>query len=350
MKKYIKVLLVLLLFIATPVFAASDSLYQAEDNFVVDKDLDGTSFIAGYTVETKNNINGMLFMAGNTVNVYGKSDYSFIAGNTVKVKNANFKDGFIAGNIVEINESNIERDLYIASSRVTIKSNIGRDLRIASGDVEIDSTINGNVTVYASNITINSNARINGTLTYDESSKVIISKDAVINNTVIEKNKNVNISKLSVLKTLLLNSLYSYINILLVAFVLILIAPKLFDAIKEKGTDSILSSMGYGLLALFFVPVVAFLVMVSTVGLSLGLLLVTFYIISLYISTIISAMYYGNMLFKDKINNKYALVAVSLLIIYILKLIPFISTLTSIIVLCSGLGLILSLIIKRNRQ
>ncbi len=346
MKKGFKFLLFLFIFLAFPVLADDGKLYQAGDNFTLSSEMAGTSFVAGNNVTTANNVDGILFSAGNFVTNKSKSDYAFIAGNEVIIEDASFKDGFIAGSGIRINSSNIERDLYVAGATISLNSNVGRNAYLAASDVTINGQINGDLTIYAANITIDSDTVVTGTLKYADDSVITISENATINNKEVVKGDSKKLVTMD-FKSSLLDALSSFINALLVAVVIILLFPKIYEAIASKGKDKILSNIGFGLLFLLFVPFVSIMVIITVAGLSLGLLMLDFYFVAICLSTIISSYYYGNLIFKNKINNKYLLTLVTLLIIYLLKLIPFVGGLLSLVCLTTGLGLIVSLIRRK---
>ncbi|MBR2712796.1 MAG: polymer-forming cytoskeletal protein [Bacilli bacterium] len=346
MKKSFKILLVLFMFLAFPVMADDGKLYQAGDNVTSESEIAGTSFFAGNNVNTKGTIDGILFSAGNMVLDSSSSDYAFVAGNEVTISGASFKDGFIAGNILKIESSNIERDLYAAASSITLNSNIGRNTYLAAAEVTVNGTINGNLTVYADTINIDSDTVITGTLKYPEDAKITISENAQINAKETVKGNTKDLVKIDI-KTKITDMLFSYVNALLVAIVIIAVLGNLYEKIAKMGKDKILSNIGFGLLAMIFIPFVSIILMVTMAGISLGLLVMNLYILGFCLSTIFSSFYYGNLLFKDKIKNKYLLVLVTLLIIYVLRLVPFVGGLVTLLCMCTGFGIIVSLIRRK---
>ena len=346
MKKSFKILLILFMFLAFPVMADEGNLYQAGETVTSESELAGTSFFAGNKVTTKGNIDGILFSAGNMVTNSATSDYAFVAGNEVTISEANFKDGFFAGSILKIESSNIERDLYAAASSITLNSNVGRNAFLAAAEVTVNGTVNGDLTVYADIINIDSDTVITGTLKYPEDARITISENAQVNAKKIVKGSSKDLIKIDI-RTKITDMLFSYVNALLVAIVLIALFAKLYDKIAEMGKDKILSNIGFGLLALLFVPFVSIILMVTMAGISLGLLLMNMYVLAFCLSTIFSSFYYGNIIFKDKIKNKYLLVLVTLLIIYVLRLVPFIGGLVTLLCLCTGFGLVVSLIRRK---
>ena len=349
MKKYLKVLLVLMMFIAMPVFAMSNDLFRADDSVSVNEELNGSSFIAGNSVDVDSKVNGILFAAGNQVDTAGESEYAFVAGNYVKLDSQKFIDGFVAGSIVDIKDVKVTRDMYVAGSNVTYAGTTGRNLFIAGQTVTIKGIVRGDLTVYSQTINIEEGAEIYGTLKYDSDSKVNISKSAKVGYTEIEENKtNTNLGTKVTIKSKITSSILSLINILVIGLIMMLIMPKAFEKIAKQDEKNILSNLGFGALALIAVPVAALICITTIIGLSTGLVLLGLYFICLYVSTVFASYYLSNLVFSKKIKNKYLIYLVGATIITILKLIPFISILTSICVLCIGLGIVVNLVFKRK--
>ena len=346
MKGKLKLLLLLLLFVVTPVFAASDDLLIANDSVTVEEDKAGSAFMVGNDVTAKGTVDGISFIAGNNVNVENKSDYLFSAGSTVKLDNASFKDGFLAGATVEISNSNIERDIYAAGTTVRLSSTIGRDAKIAGSTVVVTGTVNRDLTIAASTIEIKDGAEVKGTLYYSEDANITISPNAKINKKVAT-----DITRFTIFdsfKYRLFGNLFSFANMLVVGLLLLLLVPKIFEKVSGYGKESILSNLGIGLLGLIGIPVISILLLASIVGLSSSLILLAIYVILIYLSTLFASYYIGNMLLSKKIKNRFLILLISLVVIYLLRLIPFVSILVSICTLGIGLGLLVRIITKRK--
>lgn len=349
MKKYLKILLVLVMFIAMPVFALSQDLFRSDDIVNIKDPIDGTSFIAGNSVDIDTTVNGILFAAGNNVTTAGKSDYAFIAGNIVKLQNESFKDGYAAGSSVELKNVTVERDLYLCGQQVIFDGVVGRNMFAAGSTITINGRINGNLTVYGDNITIGDNAVITGTLKYDEESKVTISDNATIGSKTIEKTKkiDVSVSKPTIVSKIKSN-FFSLANILVIGLLMMLLFPKLFENIKEMDEKTILSNLGFGFLSLISIPIACIFAMITLVGMSAGIIILDLYIVFIYLSTVFTSYYLSNILLSKNINNKYLLFLIGVLAFFILKLIPFIGTIISICSLFIGLGIVVRLIFKRK--
>ena len=347
MKKFIKIFIVVFLLMLTiPVFADTDKLYVAGDTVTETELKEGSTFVAGNNVTTENKVDGISFVAGSDVDIKSTSDYLFAAGYEVNIDNASFKDGFVAGYTVELSNSNIERDVYAAAETVRLSTTIGRNMYVASNTLIVTGTVNGNLTAYASNIEIKEGAVINGTLKYSEDAVLSISDKATVNNK--EAVKSLSLSNSSTLISKVFDALFSFVNTLVVGIVLLLLMPKLFDKIISYKKETILSNMGFGLIALFLMPIVSLLLIMTMVGVNLSMLLFTFFIVSVYLSTLFSSYYIGNLILSNKIKNKYVILIISLFAYYFIRLIPFVGTIMMLSTLALGLGLIIRILFKRK--
>ena len=99
-------------------------------------------------------------------------------------------------------------------------------------------------------------------------------------------------------------------------------------------------------------PVTAIIVMISVVGIPLSIIALLIYFVLIYLSALGTSYYFGKWAFGKSIKNNYLLLAVSLLIYYVARLIPFIGGLISFITLIFGLGLymIISLTKEQNES
>lgn len=352
MKKKILLLLVILLtVITTPVFAKGDNGFFTGDRVKVKKNLNTTSFVAGNSVNMTSEVDGLNFVAGNNLTISSKQDYLLAAGNLITIKNATAKDAFIAGSTISIENTTV-RDLYVGGSTITIDSNIERNAYIAGDSVVITGTINGDVKIAAEKITIEEGTIIEGTLEYPEDAKLKIESGATI--TKKKTYENIKIekpSRLDILKLRVSGRIYSYISLILVAGILFLLNKKLFKGIskiEKRGSEIAKKSLiGFGLLIML--PIASIIIMLTIIGLPLSLLALTIYIILIYLSSIATAYYCGNWLFKDKIKNEFLQLIVALAIIYVLEIIPFIGGLISFLSLIFGLGIYACLIVENAK-
>lgn len=339
MKKKIILLMVLLLtFVTIPVNAKTNN-FAAGETVSVTEDKDSTSFIAGDVVDVQSIIDGNSFIAGNIVSVSSSQDYMFVAGNAINVDGAFAKDAFVAGNSIIVKNSSV-RDLYAAGTTIKLETDVTRNAYLAGDTIIINGMINGDVYAAGDNIQIGEKANIVGTLSYPKDSKLKIAEGAVVANKKAYKSVEYT-HKITIMDSIIIPELISYVSLLLISFILLALYKKVFEkyAKTSKKPIDILKLVGIGFASIVVIPVAAFIIMLTLIGIPLSFIVLLLYGIMLYLSFIPTSYFLGNWFLKDKINNNYLILAISLLILFVLKLIPILGGLVSILVASLGMGM-----------
>lgn len=353
MKKILRIIFVAFLCLTlsiTKINAKSyiKDLFQLGENISIDKELDGTSFIAGDQVDVNKSINGIGFIAANELNINNKQEYLFAMGTTTNIKNEIEKDLFLFSSTVNM-ASNVNRDAYIAGEEINIDGNIERNTYIYGTEVNINGTFNGNVTVFATIINIDKNAKITGTLKYNEDAIIEGVNDNILIKTYELTNKGLSF------KDYITNFISTYIHITLLAIVLIFAIEKVFKKSLEQTNEltgnKIALLCGKGFLILIGVPIIAIMLLLSGVFVSVGVVGGLIYGILVYISDIFTAYFLANLLDKKyfkKNMNSYLLMIIGLFIIKVISIIPIIGGIVSFLSLLLGLGIIGNMIIEQK--
>lgn len=358
MKKKICLLLVVVLsLVSLPVFAEDYDNFKAEDNLIVDGTIGSTTFAAGNSVKTSSEIDGTAFIAGNSLSIGSKQDYLFAAGNSVVLNGATTKDAFVAGSTVSIDSSEV-RDLYVAASSITINSDVSRNLYAAGGTIIINSQIQGDVNLACESIKLGENAVITGKLVYPEEASIDIKDKEKIGeiktykSAKVDTDVDVKISPVAIIIAKVLGTLYKYVAMLLITFILLALAKPMFEKLanvdKSFGKVALTSLIGFGILCLL--PFAAIIAMITIIGIPLGIVSLIVYGLLIYLSIIPTAYYFGNMMFGKSIKNRFLLMTLSLLLIYILKAIPVVGTIVGFVSLIFGLGMYLTLLVTRKEK
>ena len=350
--KKIKVFILLLIlttFIPT-CYAKNAPKFYAGDDVEVKKEVKGALFGAGNSVETNSNIDGSSFLAGNAIRISSTQDNVFAAGNTISVTGATAKDLFIAGNYITIKESSL-RDIYIIGSTIKVNTNI-RNAYLGADKVIINGNIEGDLTVAAEKIELGEGVRISGTFSYPKEANIKQEKAVSIGNKkpyksrVKEKgSKNFVMSKHI---SRITGQIISLLMMLVIAICFYLINKKFFKKITklEFSINESMKQFGIGFLLLIAVPVAFIVLLLTIIGVGLGIILLVFYILLIAISVIPISYWLGHNILKDKIKNELGILCLSITIIYIIELIPYISGLTTWILTCMGLGIYFTIIKK----
>lgn len=345
MKKIAYLLLILVLTVICIPVNAKDNFY-ANQELNLNKEYDSTVFAAGNNVKATGRVDGISFIAGNNISVENERDYLFAAGNVINIKNVTTKDAFVAGSNITIEDS-IIRDLYAAGEKITIDSDIDGKAYVGGEEVTINSTIKGDIKVSAERIILGEKANIEGTLKYPEDAKISKEKD-----TKIAKEKTYKVKSASTKEKameMFIDFLSTVSSMILIGLLLLSLNRKVFDKIEkvEKTAASVFKMTLLGFAVLVLVPILSVILISSTIGIGLGVICLLMYGIMFYLSVLPTAYFLGNWIAQDKMDNKYLLFTISILAIYVLRLIPIIGGLVTIISLCFGLGVYAKLI-KEN--
>lgn len=339
MKKISLWIVLILSIIGIPTFVyAQDDAFYAGNKVKIKENVNTTLFAAGEKVIVDSNVDGMCFLAGNSVKVSGTQDYLFSAGKKLDVNNVNVKDAFVAGQKITVKNSSI-RDLYVTGDTIKIYTDVTNNAYVGGDIVRINGNIYGDANIAASKIYIEKDAHIYGKLKYPKKAKLIISKTAMIGKKQAYKSTEsriVSISTISHIKSLIMSA----ITMIIIGLILKKLFPKMFKSFnnQERSTKGIFKTLGIGFLLLVGVPIAAFLILITIIGIPISFILVVLYALLIYLTALPTASFIGNWLAKDKIENEYVLLALSIFLLYVLRMIPYISGLVTFVSLLFGLG------------
>lgn len=346
--KKLFVLLIISSFLILPNVYAEDSNYLNVSNNTVKK-VNHSMFTVGDDVSTNNMVKGIDFTAGNNLNISGSSEYGMFAGNSINFKGMVTRDLFMAGNDIVIDSSaNIARDLYLAGNSVMISADIKGSIFVVAREVIIDSKeIDGDVTLTGDKLTISDNTKINGTLKYNDNIEYSNTNASIkeIKTYHVEDNNKDEIPSIS---SILLGIVTSF----LVALVIYLLLPTSYKVLDEVKKDKVLKTFGNGFLFLIAVPVISIVLMISIVCIPLAIITLLLYGIIIYLSSIISSVYFGKLIGNKilKLNNVYLQILIGIVITELVRLIPVIGGLYSFVIIILGVGLVYNMLMKLHKK
>jgi hypothetical protein len=344
-----------------------DDVYLVGDKVTVAQTVEGDVIAAGSDVQITGKVTGDIAVAGGNVTLAGAvSDDVRAAGGTVRISGAVGGDLLVAGGTVIIDATaNIGGDLVVYGGEVTMLGKVGRNLKISAENATLLGAVGGTLmvnaeslhtgtdvkgasTLHAKTITLEKTAafgspvsywreggnmdfggalRNGATATYDESAAAV-GKDT---------------SKMGAAAFLGVFSVYSLLSGMLIIGLLLLITRTFFsDLAKQLKTEPGWSLL-YGLMYLVLVPAIAFIAMLTLIGLPLGILMIAMYVFSFVFVTPLASIAFAKLLqlqYKTKWGTA-SLFFVSTGIFIVLKLIgwvPFVGWMVKFALLLAVLG------------
>jgi Putative zinc-finger len=351
-------LLIVLLALSLPGFA----LERRHSDIVTvraTETVEDTLLAAGNIVRVEGVVNGDLLAFGGTVEVRGT-----VKGDLVSFAKRIVVSGTVEGNIFDLSNSldldgQLGHSLYglMQSLRVNDQGRIGEGMVVGAGDVSLDGEVNRSVTMAAGNadvsgsvgraltmagdnLTLTNTARIGGSLTVrvHELKNVHIADGATIVGTrdiQVEVREN----RFTRPKFYFFQAVW-LAAAMLVGWLGLLLCPGFFQA-STHAVGSGWRSLALGIAILAGVPVAMILLAITLVGLPASLMLLMAYLVAIYLAKIWVGAFLGQILLKPTGATKSDWLLgllVGLLILTVVRFVPYLGGLVHFGVICVGLG------------
>ena len=321
-------------------FVDSD-LYLFDVNLDISQVVDGNVFAYGQTVNVSGEINGDLFVFASNLTI---EESAIIHGNVFALASDMTVSGIaadvyaMADNFSLSEKSIIARNLYLSSNNISLEGQVSRDAYIAANTLKIAE---------------NDEPVIEGNLTYSSTSEAQINEASVggeIKYNAVQVDNSARVW--SVVSNLISALVLSFIVIM----ILLWIAPKFKDNICEIIAKKSFLSFGIGLLVFFATIIAAIILLLFTYGFgaSTAVVAIAFLILGYVLSSTVFSIALGKLLAnKFGFTKNVAYVLLSLLIVLIVNLIryiPYVGGPIGFIIAMIGLGIICVNAYKREKK
>lgn len=337
--------------ISGSVFAETTTQIIDNDYFYADQDvkvenliIDGNAFIAGKDVELKNlTVNGSIAVAGQDVDIAEVTVTGdiFVAGQNVKVVTSSAKNIYAAGQKVNVDEeTTVTRDAYLAGTNVAFN---------ALADA---------VSVGANKVVIGENAVIREIRGETDNEANIASGAKIVENLIriVEENEEVaETAKKAVVTATIMQAikkiLTGIVMVLIVAFIISKSSKK--ERIqKYTGEKIALNALaGFGIMVGFILA--SIILLFTVILLPIGVIGILLYIVMLLCATAVGVVVITIKVLKDKELSTKNIILWSLLVVvilFIVKMIPFIGGIIGFAVSIIGIGTMFDLLFGKDKK
>jgi hypothetical protein len=326
---------------------ASD-LYAFGGGVDVGADVNGDLIAGGGLVTISHRVQGDLIVGAGSVMVGGLVEKGVrAAGGSVTIAGRVGRNVNVAGGSITIApEAVVSGSAQLVGGEVRVAGIIGRKLRVAGAVVVLAGEVAGNVEVVAQEIEVLPTARIRGKLVYWSPRPARIDPQATISGRITHNLPELP-SRIARTGTALVTiSRTSFMAGLTVIAVALFLAFPRFTVLASRtvGTDP-LKSLGIGLLLFAAIPVLAILIMITILGIPLGLLIFLGFSIALLLGFVLVAFYLGDVgaqafmgrRSRDRVV-RVAFLILALGILLLARQIPVIGAVLIVITVILGLG------------
>ena len=307
--------------------------YIFEDNAVLEESVNGNVYIFGQNVEIGKDvvILGNAFVGGNSVTIEANvSGTIFLLGENAVV-NGECQDLYaFSTNFILGENAYVERDVKVAGNNVTIKGSINRDLVSAASNTAIGGGLFTKVvrniaysgTLDASDEIKEKAVEFKTDLNVEEAETEISAIGEKIAGAFLTIGKIISIST-SVLITLIFAFVFKN---------------------RNEENEKYVKNIFIGMLYLILTPIVAVLIMLTIIGLPVGLLILLLYILALLVTIPAAIVSIAQKAFKEPTILKVVLLAVALIALFNgVLLVPFLGGLIEFLLNSYGFYKIISI-------
>jgi hypothetical protein len=321
-----------------------DDAYIAGGNVVIDADVYGDLYIAGGSVTINSSVKEDLVVGGGKVNVLGDviGDVRVLGGQ-VGIYGKVGDDVLIGGGQVDIGKgSQVWGTLVSGAGILTVDGEILEDLRGGLGIFVLNGSVQGDVIVTVEdNISISETANIGGDLKYSALLESNIPKGVVKGETSFNKfDRDTVLQKVTYV--FFVRKLLSFASSLVIALLFVLFIPKALTKAAKITKENVLKSFGVGLLSIIGGVIGSIILLISVLGVPIGLIALAGLLVLYYISKVFVCAWLCSYVldFKKKITRRklFLYISIAMFAYYLVGLIPFVGWIINMLLFLVGVG------------
>lgn len=327
-------------------------LVCAGQNITVNGTVDGDVLCAGQTVTINGQVGGSVRAAGNSITINGKVAHTLMAASSNLSLGSSAEIGWdaIFGTAMADLRGTVKRDIDGAGAAVTMAGPVGRNVWLMLDDRSSRSTNKGKdqkaETERAPNLVIAKGAAIGGSLNYTASRDASIQPGSSIKG---ETKRHEPMARKHDSGQGMIAWLWWRIIVIFSALVIGLVLASwlrrpLLD-IGQRVLAKPYKALGLGALVMFLTPLAAIVLMVTLIGLPLGIIMLLLWGVVMYLGKIVVSIIIGHELLKrygrkaeGKAISLVSAMAVGVVLTFIIFSIPVVGWLASLAATLIGVG------------
>ncbi len=352
--------------ISTPV---NEDIYVAAGTISLDAIVWGDFFAAAGTVTLSDTVTGDVAVAGGTVTLRGTvlddvrcaggnliiSGYVggdlLITGGTVTVERGAIIAGdvYVSGGTLRM-DGTVRGNLKTASGEVFFNGSIAKKADLNGGKITLNGSIGGETVLVAQSLKLEPNASLGGNVRYWTEDGEVDFGTALKSGTATFDASLAHRFGQPKPHFLGFATFLAVMGYLLAMLILLALGQRLFGPFFSRAVEKVqhepVRAFGYGFLYFAVVPVAIALVLITVVGIPVGLIALFFYLLFLALANVITALA-GAHWWKMRQGyqwNFWKTVLAALGVLVLLKLLwflPFVGWLAKLLAVCTAFGAIL---------
>ncbi len=324
----------------------SGNLYSASKNITIDGKIEGDVICASNNITVNGEVAGDIICASQNININGELAGDLrLAGENVTINGQVEKNASVMCSKLNIGqEGKVGWDILVLGQTASVQGEVGRNIHGILSQIDVQGKIKENINLkLAPNkekdfipITVSENAVIGKNIRYTAGKKGVIPDNAVAGEIQHQFPKTE-----WDFWSWGWKKIYSIFSAFIIGLILITLFKKQTLEITENIINKPVPSVLWGVAVMFLTPIIAFVLMVTFIGLPLALMLGALWLIAMFLSKVIVGIAVGLKIIKKKENKEKNLMLamiMGIVLVYLVLSIPVIGFVLSIITIWLGLG------------
>lgn len=283
-----------------------DDLYVAGRDVVVSRDVGGDLVAAGGVVVVNGRVAQDALVAGGSVKVMGDvGDVLRVGGGEVSV--GGHVGGYLVagGGSVELLPTGlVEGGVFVNAGEAMVNGTVRGPLEIRGGEARINGTVEGDVKVYAGKVSLGERALLKKGIEYVSRHEATVASGAQVLGTMRRLPQVPGARVDRSLALVAVPAIVKFLGLIAAGIAIVLLFPGFSRAVTNESLSHFSRDVVIGGGVLVLVPVVAFLLVVSLIGLPLGVLGGLAYAILVLVSTICAGLFLGTLVWRRVMTEK----------------------------------------------
>jgi|GEM_PF-2070919 len=318
----------------------NDDVIISGNNVMIRGTVLGDVMATGRQVEISGNVTGDVMIGAGRVVIDGIIGDDLRVGAGELIVNGHVGDDLItfAGSIIISDDAEIGGDMTFGSGQMDLKGMVQGNVSGEAGDVTLAGPVGGDVDLEVDNLKILQTTHINGNLKYSSPEEVSIASGIVDGSIEFIEAGRKGVEGIP--GTSIIGWLIRYLFLLVIGLAALALMPNRTVAISQAIPEDYLKNLVYGLALLLAGFVVSILLLVTVIGIPLGIILLLETIFVMYAVRLFFGLWLGRQIFSrlDKESRPWMDMVLGLFVLCILTSLAWVGGLIYLLVTSVAVG------------
>lgn len=347
------------------IFVAADEVIAGNllaygKNIIIDGLVSGDLIVATSNLSVSGRVEGDIIALASDINIEGEVGGNIrVIANSVNINSAVARNVIALGSQVVVGEkTKIGWDLIVAALNSNIRGIVSGSLDLYGGSIFVSAKIgeNANFRIYNNKenegLVLDKSATINGNLNYYSKKDIALKNTSVVSGEISHNNFKYN-NKLEDNNWWWMR-LFSILSLLFIGFILISSFPKYSRKLIFQLEQNPFRSLAWGMVIFLILPPIAILSTLTIIGIPFALVIISLWLISIFIGQSIAALILGDVLIKKVLKTNYHILfwplLLGVIIISLLFSIPWFGWIINLLSVWLGLGSVLLYVNNKSKN